>query len=131
MLFRSTKNSPTLEYSNGDLGHIVGIRADEDGDKTIDIMLDTGLKLSFSQDKMEVVELAYATTVHKSQGSEYKVVLTTLLKGHSFMCKRNLIYTAITRAMQRCIFVGDRKYLSIAIFSESANQRNGCLGKKI
>jgi len=127
----TTKNSPTLEYSNGDVGHIVGIRADEDGDKTIDIMFDTGLKLSFTPDKMEVVELAYAFTVHKSQGSEYKVVITTLLKSHYIFLKRNMIYTSISRAKQICIFVGDRKSLSIAIRTESANQRNGFLGKKI
>jgi len=127
----TTKNSPTLEYSNGDVGRIVGIQGDEDGDKIIDILFDTGTKLSFTPDKMEVVELAYASTVHKSQGSEYKVVITTLLKSHYIMLKRNMIYTAITRAKLRCIFVGDRKALAIAIHTESANQRIGFLGQKI
>jgi len=80
---------------------------------------------------MKSIDLAYATTVHKSQGSEYPVVIIPILKGDFIMLQRNLIYTAITRAKSKVILVGQKEPLYWGIHKAEMARRNTVLGKLI
>lgn len=121
----------TSEYANGDTGKITRIEKDEDGDYQIEILLDVGGDCVIDKESIENLSLSYATTVHKSQGSEYKVVITTLQMSHYVMLRRNLIYTCITRARDKIIYIGSRKALKMAIFQESLTNRISNLSLKI
>ena len=70
------------------------------------------------------MELSYASTIHKSQGSEYNTVIIPLLPGHKILLSRNLFYTAVTRAKQRVILVGHKKALYMAIRKNATGKRN-------
>ena len=67
-----------------------------------------GEEIEYSFEDIQSIELAYAITVHKSQGSEYEAVIIQCSNSHSFMLKRNLIYTAITRGKKNVILVGQK-----------------------
>ncbi len=75
--------------------------------------------------------LAYATTVHKSQGSEYKIVVAPLSVQHYVMLQRNLLYTCITRAKKIMVLIGTKKALAIAIKNNRTFQRNTKLADRI
>ena len=90
-----TKN--TAKVSNGDLGFIRYIKDGENG-KRVGLDFGVGRELEYSVEDMVNLDLAYATTIHKSMGSEYETVIMPLLKAHSIMLYRNLLYTGITRA---------------------------------
>ena len=77
------------------------------------------------------IEHAYATTIHKSQGSEYGVVIIPVIRAHAIMLKRNLIYTAITRAKRRVLLVGQKKALFMAIHKTNKGKRNTLLGERM
>ena len=94
--------SNTNDVSNGEVGYIKSI---ESGKITIDF----GDKpVVYEKTDMENIEWAYATTVHKSQGSEYESVIFNIQNEHGLMKKRNLLYTAVTRAKKKCVIVGTR-----------------------
>ena len=80
---------------NGDIGII---REVSDYDDTVEVEFDEGRRVDYSFDMLEELELAYAITVHKSQGSEYPAVILPLMPGHKLLYTRNLLYTAVTRA---------------------------------
>mgnify|MGYP001209450972 CR=1 FL=1 len=122
----------TQAYSNGDTGRIVGTTPEQENvDAKVEVLLDSGVRELFSLDTIDNLALSYATTIHKSQGSEYKVVITTLLKSNYVMAKRNLIYTSITRARDKLIYVGSPKMLQIAIHTETVNTRKTFLAQRI
>ncbi len=100
--------------SNGDVGYIVEIEGTGTDAK---IKIDYGDKriVPYEGSEMESIYLAYANTVHKSQGSEYQVVIFNVMDGHWVMLQRNLIYTAITRAKTKVYIVGSKKALVKAI----------------
>ena len=75
--------------------------------------------------------VAYATTIHKSQGSEYPVVIIPLLMTHFVMLQRNLVYTGITRAKRLCILVGTTKALAYAIHNQTVQKRNTRLKERL
>ena len=77
------------------------------------------------------IELAYATTIHKAMGSEYNIVIIPVIKSHMIMLKRNLIYTAITRAKEKVILVGQKRMLMISIHRNDTGERNTLLGERI
>ena len=77
------------------------------------------------------LDLAYATTIHKAMGSEYETVIMPLLKAHTVMLYRNLLYTAITRAKQRVVLVGQKAVLFMAIHRNEIGRRNTSLGERI
>ena len=78
-----------------------------------------------------VLMLAYATTIHKAQGSEYPVVVMPILMTHYVMLQRNLIYTGITRAKKLLVMIGSRKALAIAIRNNSVTYRNTQLTRRL
>ena len=80
---------------------------------------------------LEMLDLAYASTIHKSQGSEYKSVIINLQCAHAVMLVRPLVYTAITRAKERVLIVGERRALCIAIKRTDTEQRGTMLSARI
>ena len=78
-----------------------------------------------------MLDLGYATTIHKSQGSEYRSVIINLQCAHSLMLTRPLVYTAITRGKDRVILVGERKALCIAIKKTDTEKRGTCLAHRL
>ena len=113
---------------NGDMGTITEISEE---DETVTILLDDGKEGVFKFYEMENFILAYTMTIHKSQGSEYKTVLCVMSSQHAFMLKRNLAYTAFTRAKKHLTIVGDEKAIAIAARNEDDLKRNSSLTERI
>ncbi|ORU94743.1 MAG: recombinase RecD [Cycloclasticus sp. symbiont of Bathymodiolus heckerae] len=119
------RNNYDLNVFNGDIGKIITINNEE-----------LNAMVSFYPDNREVhykkedimeLDLAYAITIHKSQGSEFKAVIIPLLTQHFKMLYRNLIYTGLTRAKDLAVFVGTRRALSMAIQQQDVSQRQTAL----
>ena len=122
------KNSE--EINNGDIGRITSISTAAD-ETTVVVDFGDERIAEYTQHDMDMLELGYASTVHKSQGSEYMSVLINFQKGHYIMLKRPIVYTAITRAKQRAILVGEKKALHIAIDKVDAEKRGTMLATRI
>ena len=118
------------QVSNGDVGYVTGIGSDG-GDAVLTIDFGDGRLMEYSGDELDMLTLAYASTIHKSQGSEYKSVIINLQCAHSVMLVRPLIYTAVTRAKERVIIVGERRALCIAISREETLRRGTMLAGRI
>lgn len=101
---------------NGDMGVITEISQYKE---TIEVEFDEGRKVKYGYDEVEELELAYAITVHKSQGSEYPAVIIPLLQGPRLLYNRNLLYTAVTRAKKCLTIVG-----SDTVFQEMIQNKN-------
>lgn len=89
------------DVSNGEVGIISRIYTDDDGERLVDITLLDGREVTYNDELMENVDLSYCITVHKSQGGEFSTVIIPLLKEHYVMLRRNLLYTAISRAKKK------------------------------
>jgi exodeoxyribonuclease V alpha subunit len=124
-----TKNNGDI--SNGDIGRIKRIEKSASGGCEVHIDFGGGRKAMYSADEMESIDLAYATTIHKSQGSEYPIVIIPILNEAYIMLQRNLIYTAITRAREKVIIVGQREAFFKAIHNVEILNRNTVLGELI
>jgi exodeoxyribonuclease V alpha subunit len=104
-----------LEVFNGDIGEITAI---DNQEVTLVVTYKTGTdtrNVHYEKQDIMDLDLAYAITIHKSQGSEFDVVIIPLVMQHFTMLYRNLIYTALTRAKKMAIFVGTRKAIGIAV----------------
>lgn len=128
-----TKNVDGI--NNGDIGYIRRKeQLKEDGEvvgEAIIIQFEGSLA-SYSRADMENVDLAYACTVHKSQGSECKNVILLLLSGEHYVAlKRNLFYTAITRARENVFVVGQKKAIHMAVANNTEDRRYTLLGPRI
>lgn len=119
-----TVNDYEREVYNGDLGVVSGIDLEE-GDLTANF---DGREVTYSFGELDELVLAYATTIHKSQGSEYPVVVIPLVTQHYAMLARNLLYTGITRGRKLVVLVGQRRALAIAVKNGNARQRWSKLG---
>jgi exodeoxyribonuclease V alpha subunit len=104
---------------NGDIGTLSAINHE---DKNFEINFD-GKIVQYEFDEINEIILAYAITIHKSQGSEYPAVIIPLFTQHFALLQRNLIYTAITRAKKLCIFIGQVKALAMAIKNNKSLER--------
>jgi exodeoxyribonuclease V alpha subunit len=118
------------EISNGDIGYITDVAVSDD-ETIVRVDFGDGRMAEYEPLELELLELAYACTVHKSQGSEYPSVIVNIQTQHYIMLKRPLIYTAITRAKQRVAIVGDRKAIRIAINKTDAEKRGTMLADRI
>jgi exodeoxyribonuclease V alpha subunit len=118
------------DVNNGDVGYITDI-SKQNGSIRITVDYGDGRVSDYEDAEIEMLELAYAGTVHKSQGSEYASVIINIQNGHYIMLKRPLVYTAITRAKQRVIIVGERKALCIAINTVDTEKRGTMLAARI
>jgi exodeoxyribonuclease V alpha subunit len=105
------ENDYDKDVYNGDLGVIVRIDLAE-GELHVDF---DGRDIAYSFGELDELVLAYATTIHKSQGSEYPAVVIPLATQHYPMLERNLVYTGITRGKRLVVLVGQRKALAIAV----------------
>jgi len=113
------ENNYDREVYNGDLG-IVGSIDLEQSELTVDF---DGRGVSYGFGELDELVLAYATTIHKSQGSEYPAVVIPLTTQHYTMLMRNLLYTGITRARRLVVLVGQRKALAIAVRNQGTRRR--------
>ena len=122
-----TRNNYDKDVFNGDMGIIESV---DSINGKIEINFD-GRKICY--ERMEITDLqpAYAISVHKSQGSEYPVVIFPLMKQHFMMLQRNLVYTGLTRAKRKVIFVGDPAAYAMAIRNDKTLERQTDLVRKI
>jgi exodeoxyribonuclease V alpha subunit len=86
-----------------------------------------GREVEYQKEDIVELDLAYAITIHKSQGSEFATVIIPVLTQHFKMLYRNLIYTGLTRARKLAVFVGTRKALAMAIRQQDTNRRQTAL----
>ena len=119
------------EISNGDTGTIQSICKNEDDELSVTIDFGDGRSVQYGESEMEFIQLAYALTIHKSQGAEYAVVILPMLQSFYKLLSRNLIYTAITRAKKRVILVGQKKALYMAIHRDGSDRRNSMLANRL
>ena len=117
-----------LGVFNGDMGIIKHINTYSE---RITVVFDENREVEYSFSNLDELELAYAITIHKSQGSEYPAVVLPLLSGPSILCNRNLLYTAITRAQKCVAVVGRQSMVEQMIHNETEQKRysglNDCL----
>ena len=113
---------------NGDVGFIRNIDEEE---KLITVIFDDERKVIYDSDSIEELELAYAITIHKSQGSEFKVVIIPAFTGAPFLMNRNLLYTGITRAKELVVVVGYPGALKYMVDNKSSMERYSSLEYKI
>jgi exodeoxyribonuclease V alpha subunit len=114
-----TENDYDKEVFNGDLGSISRI----DHEEGVLIASFEGREVEYTFGELDALVPAFATTIHKAQGSEYPAVVITLATQHYTMLARNLLYTAVTRGKQLVIVVGQRRALAIAVRTSDARRR--------
>jgi exodeoxyribonuclease V alpha subunit len=114
-----TQNNYDKDVYNGDFGRLTRIDLVE---HMMEVNFD-GRVVSYDWSEADQLALAYAVSVHKSQGSEFPAVVLPLVTQHYMMLQRNLLYTAVTRARQLCVLVGSRKAISIAVRNNRVSQR--------
>ena len=121
------RNNYDKDVFNGDLGYIREVDT-EDRMLTVDF---DGKKVEYDVTELDELTLAYATTIHKAQGSEYPIVVMPVLMTHFVMLQRNLIYTGITRAKKICVLIGAMKALAYAVRNVSVLKRNTSLRERL
>ena len=113
------ENDYEKEVYNGDIGYVEGIDLAE-GELTTSF---DGRSVSYLFGELDTLVLAYATTIHKSQGSEYPAVVIPVLTQHFAMLQRNLLYTGVTRGKKLVVLVGQKKAVAIAVKNVSGRRR--------
>ena len=121
------RNNYDYDVFNGDIGRVVAI---DQIDKKVHIQFPDKQVAYDTADLGELV-LAYATTIHKAQGSEYPAVVIPLHTQHYLMLQRNLLYTGITRAKERVVVVGTKRALGICIRNNQVTERNSYLAERL
>lgn len=121
------RNNYDKDVFNGDLGHVVGCNKDNE---SLELHFD-GKTVSYEMSELDELELAYAVTIHKSQGSEFPCVILPLHTTHYPLLQRNLLYTGVTRGKKLVIVVGSQKALSAAIRNNRAMVRNTKLKERL
>lgn len=118
------------DVNNGDIGYIRKIIRIGD-DTTVHVDFGDGRMKEYDSSELDMLDLGYASTIHKSQGSEYQSVIINLQCAHSIMLTRPLIYTAITRGKERVTIVGEKRALCISIKRTDTEKRGTCLAKRL
>ncbi len=121
------KNNYDKEVFNGDIGIIASVNEE---DRTLKVDFE-GRLIEYDVTELDELVHAYATTIHKAQGSEYPIVVMPILMNHYVMLQRNLIYTGITRAKKILVMVGTRKALSYAVRNVTVTRRNTLLKERL
>jgi exodeoxyribonuclease V alpha subunit len=122
-----TKNNYNKEVYNGDIGRIASINLVEE-----ELQIDfDGRNVTYEFGELDEIQLAYATTIHKSQGNEYPAVIIPLHTQHFVMLQRNLLYTAITRGKKLVAIVGSRKALALAVQRQDTSRRYSLLKERL
>ena len=120
-------NDYDKDVYNGDLGYVIKIDADN-GILTANF---EGRKIEYTKEELEELTLAYATTIHKSQGSEYPIVVMPIIMEHKILLQKNLLYTGITRAKKALLLVGMKQAIAYAIHNSEVSKRNTMLKERI
>jgi len=121
------RNNYDKNVFNGDIGFISAVDTSE---RTLSVIYD-GRVIEYDVSELDELTLAYAVTIHKSQGSEFPVVVIPVTMKHYVMLQRNLIYTGITRAKKICVLVGTTKALAYAIHNQTVSRRNTKLKERL
>lgn len=121
------KNNYGKGVFNGDIGFISTVDMEEE---TLSIQYDIGL-VEYELSELDEVVLAYATTIHKAQGSEFPIVVMPITMAHRVMLQRNLIYTGITRAKKLLVLVGSKQALGYSIRNVVIKKRNSRLQARL
>jgi exodeoxyribonuclease V alpha subunit len=122
-----TRNNYDKDVYNGDIGRVVHIGRVE---QTLTVRID-GRPVIYDWAELDELVHAFAISVHKSQGSEYRAVVLPILTQHYLLLQRNLLYTAITRAKQLVVLVGTRKAIWIAVKNDKVSERYSGLGVRL
>jgi len=120
-------NNYEKDVFNGDIGRIVAISSD---DQEVEVDFDER-KLTYSFGELDELSLSYATTIHKSQGSEYPCVIIPVHTQHYVMLQRNLLYTGITRGRKLVVLVGTKRAVRIAVERVDSRKRIGLLRMRL
>ena len=121
------KNNYDKEVFNGDIGRITAVDLQK---RTLQVMFD-GRVIEYDVSELDELVHAYATTIHKAQGSEYPIVVMPILMTHFVMLQRNLLYTGITRAKKVLVLIGSKKALAYAVHNVTVSQRNTKLKERL
>ncbi|MCQ2511391.1 MAG: ATP-dependent RecD-like DNA helicase, partial [Lachnospiraceae bacterium] len=121
------KNNYDKEVFNGDIGIIESVDMQN---RILQVNFD-GRSIEYDATELDELVHAYATTIHKAQGSEYPIVVMPVLMNHYVMLQRNLIYTGITRAKKILVMVGTKKALSVAVRNVTVTRRNTLLKERL
>lgn len=121
------RNNYDKSVFNGDIGYITAV---DTNDRTLTVTFDSRL-VEYDITELDEIVLAYAVTIHKSQGSEFPVVVMPVTMKHFVMLQRNLIYTGITRAKKICVLVGTTRALAYAIRNQTVSKRNTKLKERL
>ena len=121
------RNNYDKEVFNGDIGTIASVNREE---RCLTVGFE-GREILYEAADLDELVHAYATTIHKAQGSEYPIVVLPVLMNHYVMLQRNLLYTGITRAKKILVMVGAKKALSYAVRNVTVAQRNTKLKERL
>lgn len=121
------KNNYEKEVFNGDIGIIESVN---ETDRTLTVNFD-GKSIEYDVTELDELVHAYATTIHKAQGSEYPIVVMPVMMNHFVMLQRNLLYTGITRAKKVLVLVGTKKALAYAVKNVTVTKRNTLLKERL
>ena len=121
------RNNYDKEVFNGDIGVITSVDEEE---RELHVSFD-GRDILYDVTELDELTLAYATTIHKSQGSEYPIVVMAVLMTHYVMLQRNLVYTGVTRAKKILVIVGTKKALNMAVRTVKVTERNTMLKQRL
>lgn len=119
-----TRNNYEKEIFNGDIGHISEITNEP---VSIYVTFEGNRRVHFEPGELDELQLAYAITIHKSQGSEFPAIIVPLASQHYVMLQRNLLYTAVTRGKSLVIIVGERRALEMALSNTTSSMRHSGL----
>lgn len=122
-----TRNNYNKQVYNGDLGRVVEMDAE---DQMLVVSFD-GERVEYEFGELDELVHAFAMSVHKSQGSEYRAAVIPILTQHYMLLQRNLLYTAITRAKQLVVLVGTQKAIAMAVKNDKVAQRNTRLAQRL
>jgi exodeoxyribonuclease V alpha subunit len=122
------KNNYQKDIFNGDIGVVL---ANDPANKELPVDFDDGRIIKYEPEELEDLTLAYAITVHKSQGSEYPAVIMPLMTQHYAMLQRNLLYTAMTRGRLLVVLIGAKRALGIALNNDKPQKRFSSLAYRL
>jgi exodeoxyribonuclease V alpha subunit len=114
-----TVNNYDRDIYNGDIGTVIHVDSEE---QELAVSFD-GRTVTYAFGELDEIVLCYATSIHKSQGSEYPAVVIPLSTQHYMMLKRNLVYTGITRGKRLVVLVGQKRALAIAVKGRQVERR--------
>jgi exodeoxyribonuclease V alpha subunit len=122
-----TRNNYAKEVFNGDLGRIVKIGLE---DQSVSVNFE-GQRVEYEFSELDELVHAFALSVHKAQGSEYRAVVMPILTQHYLLLQRNLLYTAVTRARELVVLVGTKRAIAIAVHNDKIALRNSRLAQRL